>query len=180
MPACPGYDTRSEQKTGRRNPPSETPAPPRAVISSARAWKKSSSRGGRIPTASSSCGERSVRSSPRGRPVGEGKTPSPYPWIGRSPRDRDRGCGSRGFHPVPPPPPREPHRYWHSGWKEPRVFECRHARCVVFRRGHFPIDLKWPHRPIARVVLEHSRVVQRSRTKRPLSVTALACFGSNW
>jgi hypothetical protein len=48
---------------------------------------------------------------------------------------------------------------------------------AVFRRGRFPTDLRWPHRPIARVVLEHSRVVQRSRTRRPLSVTALACLG---
>ena len=60
-------------------PPSEALTPPRAVISLARVWKKSSSEGGRILTASSSCGERSVRSSPRGRPVSEGKTPSPYP-----------------------------------------------------------------------------------------------------
>jgi hypothetical protein len=67
------------QKTGRRGPPSEALVPPRAVISLARVWKKSSSRGGRIPTAGLSRAERYDRSSPRGRPVGEGKKPSPYP-----------------------------------------------------------------------------------------------------
>jgi Uncharacterized protein conserved in bacteria (DUF2188) len=63
------------------------------------------------------------------------------------------------------PPPREPHRYWQSGWEEPRVFEFRHARCVMFRRGRFPTDLKLRHRPVARVVLEHSRVVHRTKAE---------------
>ena len=77
--ACPGYNAGSGQKSGRRCLPSETLAQPRAVISSARAWKRSSSGHGRIPTAGLSRAERYDRSSPRGRPVGEGNTPSPYP-----------------------------------------------------------------------------------------------------
>jgi hypothetical protein len=73
-----GYNAGSGQKSGRCLP-SETLAQPRAVISSARAWKRSSSGHGRIPTAGLSRAERYDRSSPRGRPVGEGNTPSPYP-----------------------------------------------------------------------------------------------------
>ena len=55
-------------------PAVETPTPPRAVISSARAWKRFSLGHGRTHVAGLSPAERFDRSSPRCRPVGEGKT----------------------------------------------------------------------------------------------------------
>ena len=64
---------------------------PRGYLAGQRVWKKSSSGCGRIPTAGSSRGKRFDRSSPRGLPIGEGRTRSSYPQVGRSPRSGTQG-----------------------------------------------------------------------------------------
>jgi hypothetical protein len=58
LAVCPGYNAGSGQKSGPRCLPSVTPTPPRAVISSARAWKRFSSGHGRIHVAGLSPAER--------------------------------------------------------------------------------------------------------------------------
>jgi hypothetical protein len=93
-PDCPGCAAGSGQKIARRGPPSEALAPPRAVISSGRVWKKSFSRRGRIPTAGSPRGERSDRSSPRGDWWAKVERPLPAPRSADRP-DRAQGGGCK-------------------------------------------------------------------------------------